>query len=301
MVQASEYGRLAADSRGFGWDGPAPQHDWATLIGHKDAEIRRLNGIYRRMLGDSGVMMHDAPCALHRAAHAASWRRDGHGGADRHRSRRHADDPSRRSPGWSTASPPTRYSTCQRCPAGSCWSAAAISPWNLPASSMASAAKLTSCSASTCHCAGSTRICGSAWPKTRRTGLRLHPSQTVHSIERDGDLRRVTLTSGHVVEADLVFFAVGRAPRTKGLGLERGWRRDECGGRGGRRRGERDHPAAHFRGRRRVQQAEPHPGGDRRGASLGRPAVRPRPRPAPGPSRRCRLRCSARRRWPLAA
>ena len=51
-------------------------------------------------------------------------------------------------------------------------------------------------------------------------GIRLHPSQTVHAIEAHGDVRRVTLTNGHVVEADLVFFAVGRKPRTGGLGLE---------------------------------------------------------------------------------
>jgi glutathione reductase (NADPH) len=31
----------------------------------------------------------------------------------------------------------------------------------------------------------------------------------------------VTLTSGHRIEADLVLFAVGRAPNTRGLGLER--------------------------------------------------------------------------------
>ena len=55
-------------------------------------------------------------------------------------------------------------------------------------------------------------------------GIRLHPSQTVHSIEpvgsSEGGARRVTLTNGHVVEVDLVFFAVGRKPRTARLGLE---------------------------------------------------------------------------------
>jgi glutathione reductase (NADPH) len=51
-------------------------------------------------------------------------------------------------------------------------------------------------------------------------GIRLHASQTVHKVEVHGDARRITLTNGHVVEADLVFFAVGRKPRTKGLGLE---------------------------------------------------------------------------------
>jgi glutathione reductase (NADPH) len=53
-----------------------------------------------------------------------------------------------------------------------------------------------------------------------KQGIRLHPSQTVHKVEADGEARRVTLTNGHVVDADLVFFAVGRKPRTQGLGLE---------------------------------------------------------------------------------
>lgn len=52
-------------------------------------------------------------------------------------------------------------------------------------------------------------------------GIRLHPSQTVHAVEQAGDARRITLTNGHVIEADLVFFAVGRKPKTRGLGLER--------------------------------------------------------------------------------
>ena len=51
-------------------------------------------------------------------------------------------------------------------------------------------------------------------------GVHLHSSQTVHKVEREGDVRRVTLTSGKEVEVDLVFFAVGRAPRTGGLGLD---------------------------------------------------------------------------------
>ena len=51
--------------------------------------------------------------------------------------------------------------------------------------------------------------------------MRLHPTQTVHRVEAaGGDARRVTLSNGHVIEADLVFFAVGRVPKTAGLGLQ---------------------------------------------------------------------------------
>ena len=60
MVLAAEYGRHAADSHGFGWDTQSPHHDWATLMRHKDAEIGRLNGIYKKMLDGAGVERHEA-------------------------------------------------------------------------------------------------------------------------------------------------------------------------------------------------------------------------------------------------
>lgn len=42
-------------SRSFGWDVAEPSFDWATLINNKNAEIERLNGIYQRLLVESGV------------------------------------------------------------------------------------------------------------------------------------------------------------------------------------------------------------------------------------------------------
>jgi glutathione reductase (NADPH) len=60
MVQASEYGSLAQDSHGFGWDTQRGTHDWAALIAHKDAEIGRLNSIYVRLLETAGVQMFEA-------------------------------------------------------------------------------------------------------------------------------------------------------------------------------------------------------------------------------------------------
>ena len=60
MVQASEYARYAEDARGFGWEMTAGRHDWGALIARKDAEISRLNGIYGKLLGGAGVVMHEA-------------------------------------------------------------------------------------------------------------------------------------------------------------------------------------------------------------------------------------------------
>ena len=52
MVMASEYGANVADSHGFGWNTQPGQHDWAGLIAAKDAEISRLNGIYKRLMAN---------------------------------------------------------------------------------------------------------------------------------------------------------------------------------------------------------------------------------------------------------
>src|SRR3978361_254646 len=57
MVQASEYGDLAQDGRGFGWSTEPGTQDWKPLIAAKDAEISRLNGIYVRLLQNAGVTL----------------------------------------------------------------------------------------------------------------------------------------------------------------------------------------------------------------------------------------------------
>lgn len=43
------------DAKGFGWNVPETQFDWATLRNNKTTEIERLNGIYKNLLDDAGV------------------------------------------------------------------------------------------------------------------------------------------------------------------------------------------------------------------------------------------------------
>ena len=52
-------------------------------------------------------------------------------------------------------------------------------------------------------------------------GIRLHPSVLLHRLEEVGECKRLHLTDGRHFDSDLVFFAIGRMPHTKGLGLER--------------------------------------------------------------------------------
>ena len=55
LVYASHYGEDFDDATEFGWTVEERRFDWAKLIANKDQEIRRLNGIYRKLLGDAGV------------------------------------------------------------------------------------------------------------------------------------------------------------------------------------------------------------------------------------------------------
>jgi glutathione reductase (NADPH) len=60
MVMAAEYGMNARDAVGFGWDIEEGAHDWRTLIAAKDKEIKRLNGIYTRLLEQAGARIFEA-------------------------------------------------------------------------------------------------------------------------------------------------------------------------------------------------------------------------------------------------
>lgn len=48
------------DASGFGWQLPGEAHfDWATLRDNKTSEIKRLNGIYQRLLETAGVNLYN--------------------------------------------------------------------------------------------------------------------------------------------------------------------------------------------------------------------------------------------------
>ena len=225
MVQASEYARHAWDAQGFGWH-PAPGgsgrlvHDWPAFIAKKDAEIARLNGIYVRMLEASGVVLHEARAAF--------------------------TGPHSLDVGGTPVTAERIVIAVGGHPAieprieGMEFGITSDDAFHLPAMPrrvlMVGGGYIGMEFAGIFHGLGAEVDVVYRQPLPLRgfdeelrqhladavtgQGLRLHPSQTVHKVEAAGDARRVTLTNGHVVEADLVFFAVGRAPKTAGLGLE---------------------------------------------------------------------------------
>lgn len=60
LVYGAHFAEDFEQSTGFGWNLGEANFDWATLIANKDREINRLNGIYRNLLVNSGVTLHEA-------------------------------------------------------------------------------------------------------------------------------------------------------------------------------------------------------------------------------------------------
>ena len=57
LVYASHYGEDFDDLAGYGWTVGERRFDWAKLIANKNKEIQRLNGVYRKLLGEADVAL----------------------------------------------------------------------------------------------------------------------------------------------------------------------------------------------------------------------------------------------------
>jgi glutathione reductase (NADPH) len=57
LVYGAHFRHDFEDAVGFGWSVPEPKHDWKKLQVAKDKELDRLNGVYKRLLRDSGVQL----------------------------------------------------------------------------------------------------------------------------------------------------------------------------------------------------------------------------------------------------
>jgi glutathione reductase (NADPH) len=64
LVYASRFQDDFEDAAGFGWTVGERRFDWATLIANKDAEITRLEGIYKRNLERAGVTIFESRAVL---------------------------------------------------------------------------------------------------------------------------------------------------------------------------------------------------------------------------------------------
>ncbi|EPL15979.1 glutathione-disulfide reductase [Pseudomonas sp. CF161] len=64
LVYGAHFAEDFEQAQGFGWTLGDASFDWPTLIANKDREIHRLNGIYRNLLVNSGVTLHEGHAKL---------------------------------------------------------------------------------------------------------------------------------------------------------------------------------------------------------------------------------------------
>ena len=219
MVMAADYGMAVDDSRGFGWDTQRGRHDWTRFIAAKDAEIARLNGIYVKMLTASGCTQFEA-----RASFIDPHTLDV--GGKRVTAERIV---------IAVGGHPLRADL----PGGEL-GIVSDQAFHLPALPkrvvMVGAGYISVEFAGIFAGLGAQvdLVCRQPLPlrgfdhdmrealaeALAAQGVRMHCNTSPTRVERDGEAYRVHLGNGAAIQADLVFWAVGRTPNVRALGLE---------------------------------------------------------------------------------
>jgi glutathione reductase (NADPH) len=220
LVYAAHYHDDFSDAAGFGWSVGERRLDWARLIANKNKEINRLNGVYRKLLGDSGVEILDGHAEV----------------LDAH-----------------TVSLDGRMITAK-------YILVAVGSWPVVPQFPGSEHAITSNEAfylpslprrvvivgggyigvefagifhglgahTTQLYRGKSFLRGfdddiriTLADEMRKRGIDLRLQTDIAKIEKTGDVLRATLTDGSLVEAEQIMYATGRLPKTRGLGLEK--------------------------------------------------------------------------------
>ncbi len=223
LVYASEFGHAFDDARGYGWSAENVAFDWKTLIENKDDEIDRLNGIYIRNLKNAGADIFQSRATL----------------KDKHTVHLHAEN---------------RDVTAEKilvAVGGAPWTDESVPGHDLGVTSneafhlkklpkhvvvagggyiaieFACIFRGLGCDVCLVYRGEDilryfdTDVSVQVHSELKRKGVRVITQAVFDKIEPlDGDMKRVTLSNGVELEADLVFWGVGRKPVTDGLGLD---------------------------------------------------------------------------------
>ena len=219
LVQAGEYGGFADDAAGFGWEIRKGPHDWAKLIAAKDAEIGRLNGIYRRLLEGAGAQIFEARARLI-DAHTVEV------GESRVTAERiviaTGGHPTRPDiPGAELGIVSDDAFFLPRMPKSVAVIGSGYIAVEFAGIFAALGAKVDLVFRQPLPLRGFDSDLRQALAEALpRQGIGAHAGCSPRGLALDGRGRALTLSDGETLRADLVFFATGRRPATDGLGLE---------------------------------------------------------------------------------
>jgi glutathione reductase (NADPH) len=219
FVYAAHYGEDFADAAAYGWDVGPRRFDFARLRKHKDVEIARLNGVYARLLDEAGVTRIDGRARLVDAHTVAV--------GERRLTAEHilvatGGWPSLpQTPGIEHALTSNEVFGLDRLPervviVGGGYVAVEFA--GIFHGMGAHTTELYRGELFLRGFDGDVRRALAAEMKKRGVDLRFRAD--VARIEKTGSGLRLTLYDGTTLETDAVLYATGRAPNTRGLGLE---------------------------------------------------------------------------------
>ena len=294
LVYASHFHEDFGDAAGFGWTVGGPVFDWTRLIADKDREIDRLEGVYERLLNESGVEVlrgHGRLLDAHRVevegvkTFSAETILIATGG--------HPVFPPGH--GWEHAISSNEVFHLKRLPER-------VLVYGGGYIAVEFAGIFNGLGAQVTQVYRGPQILRGFDDDVRNTlagelvkkGIDLRVETLIDRIEKEGETLRVHLSGGQVHDCGLVLAATGRRPNTANLGLDRRRRRDDRQGGGQGGRPVADQPTQHLRRGRRDRPHRAHPRGDRRGHGLRRYRL-PRTAARHGPRERgfCRVQPAA--------
>jgi len=219
MVQAAEYGAWAKDAAAFGWTMGEAKHDWATLARARDTEVARLSGIYRRLLEGVGVQVHECyarftgPNELQVGNQRVTANRIviAVGGNPRRPD----------IPGAEHAYISDDLFTLKEMPKRILVVGGGYIGLEFASLLHGLGAEVTLAYRQSLPLRGfDHELREAAAEALAADGITILSGETPAEITLSGETRVTRMASGKVVEADAVFFGTGRAPATKGLGLD---------------------------------------------------------------------------------
>ncbi len=223
LVYASEFGHGFEYAKGYGWSADNVKFDWATLIANKDNEIDRLNGIYIRNLKNAGADIFQSRATL-KDAHTIHLEAEGRditaeriliatGGAP------WVDESV---PGHELGITSNEAFHLETLP-----NRVVVAGGGYIAIEFACIFQGLGCDVCLVYRGEDVLrhfdadISTQVHKELQRQGIRVVTQAVFEKIEeRQGGEKRVSLSNGQHIDTDLVFWAVGRKPATKGLGLE---------------------------------------------------------------------------------
>lgn len=223
LVYASRFSEEFEDAAGFGWSVPQVRFDWPTLIRNKDAEIARLEQVYRTNLDRAGVEIVDSRAVIE-DAHTVRLVSTG----DRIRARyilvavgaHPVLEP--RIPGGDLGMTSNEVFHLDRMPRRILVVGGGYIAVEFAGVFAGLGSEVTLLHRGDKLLRGFDEDIRDALGEAyARRGVKLALGRTVERLERTADGIAATLSDGAMVQVDSVLVATGRRPNTAGLGLDR--------------------------------------------------------------------------------